>query len=50
MRLPVRLGLALLVVASMSLVIGASAFTGTEADRTVSVNVVADGTAYVGLM
>jgi hypothetical protein len=48
-RLPVRLGLALLVVASMSLVIGASAFTGTEADRTVSVNVVADGDAYVGL-
>ena len=49
MRLPVRLGLALVVVGSMSLVIGASAFTGTEADRTVSVNVVEDGDGYVGL-
>ena len=49
MRLLVRLGLALLVVGSMSLVIGASAFTGTEADRTVSVNVVEDGDGYVGL-
>lgn len=49
MRLPVRLGLAVLVVACMSLVIGASAFTGTEADRTVSVQVVEDGDAYVGL-
>jgi hypothetical protein len=48
-RLPVRLGLALVVVASMSLVISASAFSNTEADRTVSVNVVEDGDAYVGL-
>ena len=49
MRFTTRIGLALLVVASMGIVVGSSGFSSTEADRSVSVTVVEDGSAYVGL-
>lgn len=50
MRLSVRIGLALLVVASMGVVVSSSGFTSTEADRSVSVTIVEDEDAYVGLI
>lgn len=49
MRFATRIGLALLVVASMGIVVGSSGFSSTKADRSVSVTVVEDGAAYVGL-
>lgn len=49
MRFATRIGLALLVVASMGIVVGSSGFSSTEADRSVSVTIVEDESAYVGL-
>lgn len=49
MRFATRIGLALLVVASMGVVVGSSGFSSTEADRSVSVTIVEDESAYVGL-
>lgn len=49
MRFETRIGIAIIVVAAMTLVIGSAGFTSTEADRNVTVNIVEDGDAYVGL-
>lgn len=50
MRLRTRIALASLVVAAMTVVVATGGFTATEADRTVSVTVVEDDDAYVGLV
>lgn len=50
MRFETRIGIAIIVVAAMTLVIGSAGFTSTEADRNVTVNIVEDGDAYVGLV
>lgn len=50
MRFETRIGIAIVVVAVMTLVIGSAGFTSTEADRQVSVNIVEDDDAYVGLV
>lgn len=49
MRLVIRIGLAVLVVAGMGIVVGSSGFTSTQADRAASVTIVEDEDAYVGL-
>lgn len=49
MRLAARIGLAVLVVTSMGVVVSSSGFTATEADRNVTVTIVEDEDAYVGL-
>lgn len=48
MRFTTRVGLALLLVAGMSIIVGAGSFTSTEADRPVNVSVVEDDEAYIG--
>lgn len=50
MRFETRIGIALVVVAAMALVISSAGFTSTQADRQVSVNIVEDDDAYVGLI
>jgi hypothetical protein len=49
MRFETRIGIAIVILGAMTMVIGSAGFTSTQADRSVTVNIVGDGDAYVGL-
>jgi hypothetical protein len=49
MRFETRIGIAIVILGAMIMVIGSAGFTSTQADRNVTVSIVEDGDAYVGL-